>query len=438
MNVTKYFRFITQGPNRSWYAETLALHYETIPEWPFDLRLKSFAKVTQCFMAENELGEKIQDFQACDDVQQTITDIGVCATFHSAAALSLWPDKGHSDTWMNTLGTGSTRGLKVAASNNLMAWQRSLYEPVILAVHESNSFSSFIPGDFTDVQKEAIAAPVGVESAVVVSVKVNTATESVKALAKSDRGCYEATTDAPIEMLSLKGVPYTRENCFFDCRMSLAAKRCACAPWYVMLKYPSAGATACELSGHLCFIRELLNITKIMDDDEHDVTVCGRECLPRCDDYEYFSQLAPKTIYRLRQSQSPWFRNAPPRQRGNPYSCSESFEGALVKLSCAPRSPLYKQRVGDFFRDKDKWERESAVVDVYFDSAKQLATVSDTMSLYEKLSQLGGTLGLFTQFTGWSFIILVNLTFLLVETLATVLWSKTKVTSRKTNNKAEH
>ena len=58
-------------------------------------------------------------------------------------------------------------------SENLMQWQLPLVEPVLLRAHDADSFATFIPGDFTDVDKEAIEVPVMFQSDVSMSAKVS-------------------------------------------------------------------------------------------------------------------------------------------------------------------------------------------------------------------------------------------------------------------------
>ncbi len=94
---------------------------------------------------------------------------------------------------MKSRGTGDLTGLRALVSQNLMFWQLPLGEPALLRAHEpgilyftyvyvfpckkyffikkSDSIATFIPGDFTDVDREAVEVPVMFENNVEVSTK---------------------------------------------------------------------------------------------------------------------------------------------------------------------------------------------------------------------------------------------------------------------------
>ncbi len=453
----------TEEGKNPWYVAELAKKFRMTTPPVYDPNYKSFTTATKCFYGKRELGPKIKrkvgknsSYRVCGDFQQTITDVGVCATFHAAESTTLWIGSGYTTgEALKTKGTGTLTGLTAVVSENLMNWQLSLVEPVLLRVHDSNSFATFIPGDFTDVDKEAVNVPVMYLNEVAVSTKVVETTESFKRLSPKTRGCYLKGTDT-IEMEMLRWAEYTKSNCVLDCKLTRAAEECGCVPWYIRFRHPMLGKSGCEHSGHRCFIEQLLGFTSWDEDGErlpddvveqvHNSThgdsgsnssdnssssmgvesrpLC--QCLPECDEFSYYSNLAFTSAQKIRHEKYGWLSPLP--RQNSAQSCSKRFEGRLLEVNCDPASGLYKQRLGDFFAPNGSstsdWERETTVVSVYFDRARQLATVKDGTPLSTVMSQVGGTMGLYTQLTGWSFITLLHLIIIMAQTgLACAVYS---------------
>ncbi len=156
----------------------------------------------------------------------------------------------------------------------------------------------------------------------------------------------------------------------------------------------------------------------------------------------YIYRLAATSAQKLRAQKYGWMSLKP---RQNPdMPCAERFEGRLVNVHCDPKSGLYKQRLGDFFAPQkvnsstsstSDWEYDTAVASVYFDRAKQLATIKQTVPLTTIMAQVGGTMGLYTQLTGWSFISLLHLVIIMVQASFTcAIYSKKRKLAAKRAN----
>ncbi len=293
-----------QDDSKPWYLAELAKKFKTVSKPPnHDPKYKNFAVVPKCYYAKTEVGTKRsageRRYLVCDDFQQTVTDIGVCATFHAANAISITENATTNDDNykpLETKGTGGYTGLTVVLSSNLMYWQLELVEPLLVRTHDSQSFGTFIASDFTDVDKEAIQLPVMYQSDVALSVKVVETDDGFKNLDKDTRRCFlKGTDEHKFDLLTW--APYTRGNCVLDCKLSRAARRCGCVPWYLNYRRPDIGYQSCEIFGHRCFMETMMTFTAwdedadvINVDDEGILDDDPCVCLAECDEYAYYSR----------------------------------------------------------------------------------------------------------------------------------------------------
>jgi len=217
-------------------------------------------------------------------------------------------------------------------------------------------------------------------------------------------------------LTSLTWAAYTEDNCLFDCRVTRSKSNCGCIPWYLAI---SAGADmkapVCELSGQRCFTLSM---------GEHVNSTTGCSCQPLCSRFDYHAHLSWTYEQKIRHERYRWFKDNHKQRSNTKRGCKQRYDGLLVSLNCDDESPLWKQRLGEFFSDPLGWQKETAVVNVYFDSGKQLSTVKRPVTIATKASQLGGTLGLYTQFTGWSFITVLQVVILLLQGVAAMLFRK--------------
>ena len=175
----------------------------------------------------------------------------------------------------------------------------------------------------------------------------------VKDLAPEVRGCFLKGVD-PDELTLLKWADYNLDNCMLDCKLRTAASICNCVPWYFVFKHPGIEFQACELSGHLCFMNEMLSLTAwgaeddleqssgnidaiidgMIDEEEELAAKRARNpcnCRPACDRFSYYSRLAKTSAQKLRHEKYRWM-TAVPRQSVRLYTRNSFYDVREDKL----------------------------------------------------------------------------------------------------------
>lgn len=211
---------------------------------------------------------------------------------------------------------------------------------------------------------------------------------------------------------------YSQANCFYECRVATAGERCGCVPWDYLDPFlpPAAAAPVCDVFGATCFGIVLREVTK-------SIGACA--CKKDCVGVQYSKEiLSVKDIslddgygYGGSQSDSEkWFAS---------YGAYQT--GELAEYLGDPNSsvgdPRYVTAARQIARDSPgatATQRFGDVVVVHFEfvSPEYEVLVTDArVTWMEKMADLGGTLGLLTQFTGCSLLTLIQLLLLLAKAL---------------------
>jgi len=188
-----------------WYVERLrSSGIKLLANGPpnFNEELRPFTHISRCFYgqdSEQMTGETLVangEYRACSSFRQTVTDVGVCSTYHPSALTEvLRGDEEDDEEALAAKGTFIRGGLRAVVHHNLPEEQRSLVEPVLARVHDRQSFASFFPSDaFVDADQQPFNVPIMLESGVAVSAKVTEVGEGFEDLSKVSQRPYATPT----------------------------------------------------------------------------------------------------------------------------------------------------------------------------------------------------------------------------------------------------
>ena len=86
---------------------------------------------------------------------------------------------------------------------------------------------------------------------------------------------------------------YSKQNCKYDCHVSLAIESCQCIPWDFISN--ETEVQACDLFGRTCFLSKIANLT------HSPVDICP-QCIDECDDMEFKKEIVEVKSLELSES----------------------------------------------------------------------------------------------------------------------------------------
>ena len=198
---------------------------------------------------------------------------------------------------------------------------------------------------------------------------------------------------------------YSKRHCQYKCRTLLAYNVCGCIPWDIFRvgSYPE-----CDVFGRTCFKNTLENIT-------HSNDLCVH-CYDDCQYLRYKYKLTKEVTDTIQEE-----------------LFQDNYDKLHVKFSsfygkCSGMKALchYLEDKNHTLHDKYSPERDSEdlqnkfegmiIVNIVFPTSKADLTVLDVRyTLIDKITSLGGSFGLFTQFTGCSIIAVIHLIILTIK-----------------------
>ena len=346
--------------------------------------------------------------KVCDDFEQIPSDVGFCVSGGLDTARMFKNDdfgNGQSTEKINggTLYSTSTFFLDTDNVKATQLFKRSTAVPldfVQMKIHSTNELAQFLYDDSQDHDIRPFTLKRGYEYTFEVTIDGRIITKSFHDLPMEMRKC-RLMNDVE-EKSWFKS--YSKQNCKHQCRTLAAYKQCGCMPWDM---YHIDDYNECDVFGRTCFMNVIKNIT--LSDD-----LCN-DCDDECQYLRYISRL--KRIENIAADEI-------------------DYEGKYMALDIDPRDDSYecngKKLLCQYLEDRnftldDRYQEKSKddmvkkyngliVVNVVFPFSKVDLTVLDARyTPIDKITSLGGSIGLLTQFTGCSVIAVIHLIILIVK-----------------------
>lgn len=316
------------------------------------------------------------DEHYCHSFQTTFNDHGLCYTFNNF-------DLGFDDRAANEAvqvrkvqGCGKSKGLRVIIDNHKVATLGKRLTP-------GSKFQVYVtvPGVVTHkVPFKMDPTYHGEHSIYLHGIHYIDSSEQFKVWNKDMKACY-FPDDRKLNYFSI----YTQDNCLLECRLNKIAPICQCAPWYLnQTQFP-----ACGLVGNECFRENLANY----QDDLQDRTDC--DCKNDCEGIHIFSTMNRYSYSDATATDSDLWWDA------------KTKTGRLANYLLDPEhvfmdpwtKNLTKMMHGldDTELATKRFEEDISVLNFFFDTPIiTRITLEMRITVFDQISAVGGTLGLFT------------------------------------------
>ena len=229
-------------------------------------------------------------------------------------------------------------------------------------------------------------------------------TEEFKNLDENKRKCL-LKTEIQINS-SLK--EYNLPNCIYECKTNHAVSICKCCPWDFPLCYKKS--SECDVFGRTCFNNFMYNMM-------HDLEELCPYCRPTCEEIDYDRTIEDKQL--IISSSNTWYTES---KYFSPYgdACTRKDFCDFILDRNNTIEPLTWYEIlsnKSSLLKKDRGiavAKDMIIVNIEFDSPHLETIILDTRySMIDRIAGLGGSLGIFGQITGASFITLVHLSILI-------------------------
>lgn len=179
---------------------------------------------------------------------------------------------------------------------------------------------------------------------------------------------------------------YSQDNCLLECRLKKITKMCDCTPWYLEQK----GLDICTLKGNQCFEQALASY----EDDLTDRQEC--DCLNDCEMVHFFSTLQRQPSDGL-DAATRWFKRDGNHVSGILANYLMDPENIFNSRLAKNLTKLANNLTSDADLAQKRFKDDITILNFFFDTPIITEITLDLKtSIFDMISAIGGTLGLFT------------------------------------------
>ena len=318
------------------------------------------------------------DVKFCDNFVQVPSDVGVCVSGAIDTSNIFTSDFYHDDNKSMKIKGGT---IYSSATFFLEAEQgmESYPFPIKMQLHQRSDLAQILLEFSQDHNTRPFTLIRGNEYTFEVGIDGRIITQNFRELPIDRRKCKLPNEVADNFWFK----HYSKRQCKYQCRTILAFNACGCIPWDIFRvgSYPK-----CDIFGRTCFRNVMENIT--------NTDVACKDCHNDCLYLRYRYKVTKSAMY----------------MQENIKFLSDGCNG--MKALCN-----YVEDKNHTLNDKySPGENEiprlnrMIVVNIVFPTSEADLTVMDVRyTLIDKITSLGGSFGLFTQFTGCSIIAVIHL-----------------------------
>ena len=352
----------------------------------------------------------------CDNFFEVPSDVGLCISGSINTAEIFKTDLFTNDLISKkvkggTYSSSATFFLNTNSNFRPQLFERGLYgrfdrKTIQMQIHPTTELAQILHDPRQDHSTRSFTLKRGHEYTFKLSIDGRTVTENFQELPIDQRKCK-----LPNEVDDNSWFKYySKRHCKYKCRTILAYNACGCIPWDI---FHVGNYTECDVFGRTCFMNVLENIT-------HTNGLC-EDCYDDCQYIRY--KMIDVTEKKL--SHYVTFSSSKGTCMGMKALChylNDKNHTLDDKYSPKAYAQAYKEKFHGMI-----------IVNVVFPSFEVDLTIMDARySLIDKVTSLGGSFGLFTQFTGCSIIAVIHLTILTIKRIYIVLKDlKTKFSNQE-------
>ena len=314
----------------------------------------------------------------CRGFQTTVNEVGLCYTYNNFD-LGMDPDvTDYQAKVRNVKGCGKKKGLRVAVDSQMMATKplNKRSKPGKFVVYIT------VPGVVTHKVPFVVDTQfLGEHNFHLHGIHFIDSSDEFKEWNKENKVCY-FPDDRNMSFFSF----YTQDNCLLECRYNKIGSRCGCMPWYLKQEeHP-----VCGRKGNVCF----KNAFDHYQEDLTDRQEC--DCKSDCGGIHIFSSMNkyPFSDETTTERKLWWDRDTRTGHLAN-YLLDprDVFSDRLTKdlnklqLNISDAAELADRR----------FENEMSILNFFFDTPIiTKITLEMRITVFDQISAIGGTLGLFT------------------------------------------
>ena len=352
-------------------------------------------------------GEEIgMDLKFCDSFVQVPTDVGVCLTgaINRADIIKSDESVNYGDFGTSKKIRGGTIFSKATFFLNTEYGRSSPVPSTIeMHIHQRTELAQILHELDQDHSRRSFTLKSGHEYTFEVSIEGRMITENFRELPIKQRKCKLPNEVDETSWFNY----YSKRHCKYTCRVKLAYAACLCIPWdiYHIGNYPE-----CDVFGRTCFKNTMENITQSND-------LCD-DCYDDCQYLKYrykLTNIATDTIQHKYGGKNDKLHV----KFHHSYVCKGMK--ALCHYLEDKNNTLYDIYSPErHYYDLRKRFEGMIVVNIVFPTSEADLTVMDVRyTLIDKITSLGGSFGLYTQFTGCSVIAVIHLVILTIKQMFT-------------------
>ena len=274
-----------------------------------------------------------------------------------------------------------------------------------MQIHQSNEIANMAFGTRDDETTVPFELDAGFEYWIDVSPTGQLASESYQKVALNQRNCL---LESEVDKSSIF-TKYTHSNCKYDCHTKKAMETCKCAPWDFI---SSTNAPECDVFGRTCFYVAMKNFSKSLD------KICNH-CKDDCN-YIQFKKTMIKKEATLTPGLGPKYYLA--NIAGGKCFGSQVFCDFMLDTNNTFRDHGLENALEslNYKIDSEHYENVYKIIQNFVIVHLRYKTPDIQMidlkySTMDHLASFGGNFGIFAEVTGCSFLVMINIFFILVK-----------------------
>ena len=379
--------------------------------------------------------QKLQDWQGidvgmstrlCNDFHLTQTHVGMCLTkgFNDIQD-KIQLDESPSNKYIH----GATYFAKATFVIDLNNGQLAQVVPRTLdtelkniqfQVHSTKNLAQILLASQDDTTR-SVTLKGGMEYTFKIHPTGQIAQEAFKELSLEQRNCRlagEVTKDSVFKK-------YSRNNCWYECKIIMASNTCGCVPWDFLTTNKSM--RECDVFGRTCFLNKIEELTHLSKEDFNILS--HRICYPCNKDCEYMKyhiklhkeeKLVPYTV------QDSKFFKCKRSNIAEIINCTGEFYDILMdKNNTFQEKFLYQhaEKIDNIFFLRSymamrRYRNQFIVIHLHFVTPEvEVNVLTAKYTVIDKIAGFGGTFGLLTQFTGCSILAIIHMIVLFFKEL---------------------
>ena len=347
--------------------------------------------------------------KVCDDFEQVPSQVGLC--------LSSGMD--HSKIFKNADFFSRQKSIKIKGGTKSgvatfildthvgqtsQTFERTLdtnFDFVLMEIHPTNTMAQILHGESQAHNTRSFTLEKGYEYTFEVTIEGQMITKNFEKLPFDQKKCKHQTENEDNSWFK----HYSQQNCKYECKAKTASGHCGCLPWdfYHLGKFPE-----CDVFGRTCFLNVMKNMTEYFD------SPCENDCPDDCLYLRYMHKLKEKINFSHLSYKGHFKR----LEKVNAYShewkeCTRSRKALCDYL--LDKNNTFESELRPEINIEEQ-NKGLIIINIVFPLPTVDVVVMDARyTLVDKISSLGGSFGLFTQFTGCSIIAMIHLTILTLK-----------------------